>query len=192
MAQEANYFGALHNLQRKAKYCSLGFYQLKSRGFYQLKPTLPSSQWLHPPFLDGTGYAGLQPAPSQHPPSSPGLTCTTGASFTDKWERMVWEGAVRAAQYRCRSPLLRTRCFWLMFCPWFGSRDNTRSPGAANCPVAGHLAMWSSASCFGLRCSQAEFEGLQGQSISLREGSSQVWRSPGSQGTVCDTEKQQT
>lgn len=51
------------------------------QGFYQLRLTLPSSQCLHPPFPDGIGYAGLQPAPSQHPSSSPGMTCTTGASW---------------------------------------------------------------------------------------------------------------
>lgn len=56
------------------------------QGFYQLKPTLPSSQWLHPLFLD---HAGLQRALSQHPSSSLGLTCTTGASLAGKWEQMV-------------------------------------------------------------------------------------------------------
>lgn len=35
--------------------------------------------------------------------------------------------------------------------------------------MVGHLEMQSSASCFGLPCSQAEFEGLQGQTIPLCE-----------------------
>lgn len=69
-------------------------------------------------------------------------------------------------------PLLGTRRFWSMFCLWCGGRDNSRSPGAASWTAAGEtlgevelsLLLWP-------WCPQAEYDSLQGQSISL-QGSS--------------------
>lgn len=110
-------------------------------------------------------------------------------SFSSKWEWMVWERAVRALQYQHRSLLLGTRWFLLMFCLWCGGRDNSRSPGAASWIPGGRtpgdvelsLVLWP-------WCPQAEYDSLQGQSISLQESSTllfaKVWRGPGTQGTL--------
>lgn len=117
----------------------------------------------------------------------PWVTGTTGASLSGKWEWMVWEGAVRALQYQQRSPLLGTRWFWLMFCLWCGGRQNARLPGAASCPLAGHLEVWSSASGFGLGVPRLSMTVYRARAFPCWRAvlcCLQVWRGPGTQGTL--------